>query len=124
MLRWVTDQNTRAGQDVLRAAIQRRGLPDQLHIVSRECPPPSECSRLTHGMRPGTPLCSLSSYVMIGCGPEGAPHGPESASGSPRRRHLPPPVRTLRQAKLHQVLATRTRPWAVLVRLLLGLPTT
>ena len=30
--RWVTDQNTRAGQDVLRAAIQRRGLPDQLHV--------------------------------------------------------------------------------------------
>jgi transposase InsO family protein len=30
--RWVTDQNTRAGQDVLRAAIQRRGLPEQLHV--------------------------------------------------------------------------------------------
>ena len=30
--RWVTDQNTRAGQDVLRAAIQRRGLPEMLHV--------------------------------------------------------------------------------------------
>jgi putative transposase len=30
--RWVPDQNTRAGQEVLRAAIQRRGLPDQLHV--------------------------------------------------------------------------------------------
>jgi putative transposase len=30
--RWVPDQNTRAGQDVLRAAIQRRGLPEQLHV--------------------------------------------------------------------------------------------
>ena len=30
--RWVPDQNTRAGQDVLRAAIQRRGLPVQLHV--------------------------------------------------------------------------------------------
>jgi len=30
--RWVTDQNTRAGQEVLRAAIQRRGLPVQLHV--------------------------------------------------------------------------------------------
>ena len=30
--RWVPDQNTRAGQDVLRAAIQRRGLPLQLHV--------------------------------------------------------------------------------------------
>jgi hypothetical protein len=26
-----TDHNTRAGQDVLRAAIERRGLPQQLH---------------------------------------------------------------------------------------------
>jgi putative transposase len=30
--RWVPDQNTRAGQEVLRAAIQRRGLPEQLHV--------------------------------------------------------------------------------------------
>ena len=30
--RWVTDQNTRAGQDVLRAAIQRRGLPERLYV--------------------------------------------------------------------------------------------
>src|SRR5437879_4789829 len=30
--RWVPDQNTRAGQEVLRAAIQRRGLPVQLHV--------------------------------------------------------------------------------------------
>ncbi len=29
--RWVPDQNTRAGQDVLRAAVQRRGLPERLH---------------------------------------------------------------------------------------------
>jgi transposase InsO family protein len=29
--RWVADQNTRAGQDVLRAAIQRRGLPERLY---------------------------------------------------------------------------------------------
>jgi len=28
----VTDQNTRAGQDVLRAAIQRRGLPERLYV--------------------------------------------------------------------------------------------
>ena len=44
--RWVPDQNTRAGQEVLRAAIQRRGLPVQLHIVSRECPPPRDCSHI------------------------------------------------------------------------------
>ena len=30
--RWVPDQNTRAGQDVLRAAIQRRGLPDRRYV--------------------------------------------------------------------------------------------
>ena len=30
--RWQPDQNTRAGQDVLRAAIQRRGLPEQLLV--------------------------------------------------------------------------------------------
>ena len=30
--RWVPDQNTRAGQEVLRAAIQRRGRPEQLHV--------------------------------------------------------------------------------------------
>jgi hypothetical protein len=30
--RWVADQNTRAGQDVLRAAIQRRGLPERLYV--------------------------------------------------------------------------------------------
>src|SRR5713226_4669481 len=30
--RWVPDQNTRAGPEVLRAAIQRRGLPVQLHV--------------------------------------------------------------------------------------------
>ena len=30
--RWVTDQNTRAGQEVLRAAIQRRGVPEQLLV--------------------------------------------------------------------------------------------
>jgi putative transposase len=30
--RWVPDQNTRAGQEVLRAAIQRRGLPEQLYV--------------------------------------------------------------------------------------------
>jgi putative transposase len=29
--RWVPDQNTRAGQEVLRAAIQRRGLPERLY---------------------------------------------------------------------------------------------
>jgi hypothetical protein len=28
----VPDQNTRAGQDVLRAAIQRRGLPSVLYV--------------------------------------------------------------------------------------------
>ena len=32
--RWVTDQNTRAGQEVLRAAIQRRGLPEQLQSTT------------------------------------------------------------------------------------------
>jgi hypothetical protein len=32
MRRWVPDQNTRAGQDVLRAAIQRRGLPERLYV--------------------------------------------------------------------------------------------
>ena len=30
--RWLPDQNTRAGQDVLRAAIQRRGLPQKLYV--------------------------------------------------------------------------------------------
>jgi putative transposase len=30
--RWLPDQNTRAGQDVLRAAIQRRGLSEQLLV--------------------------------------------------------------------------------------------
>jgi putative transposase len=30
--RWMPDQNTRAGQEVLRAAIQRRGLPSVLHV--------------------------------------------------------------------------------------------
>ncbi len=30
--RWVPDQNTRAGQEVLHAAIQRRGLPVQLYV--------------------------------------------------------------------------------------------
>ncbi len=30
--RWVPDQNTRAGQDVLRAALQRRGLPERLYV--------------------------------------------------------------------------------------------
>ena len=30
--RWVPDQNTRAGQEVLRAAIQRRGLPERLYV--------------------------------------------------------------------------------------------
>ena len=29
---WVADQNTRAGQDVLRAAIQRRGVPERLYV--------------------------------------------------------------------------------------------
>jgi putative transposase len=33
--RWVADQNTRAGQDVLRAAIQRRGLPERLYVDNR-----------------------------------------------------------------------------------------
>jgi len=30
--RWVTEENTRAGQDVLRAAISRRGLPETLYV--------------------------------------------------------------------------------------------
>ncbi len=30
--RWMTEENTRAGQEVLRAAIMRRGLPSQLHV--------------------------------------------------------------------------------------------
>ncbi len=30
--RWMTDENTRAGQTVLRAAILRRGLPESLHL--------------------------------------------------------------------------------------------
>jgi putative transposase len=30
--RWVADQNTRAGQEVLRAAIQRRGMPERLYV--------------------------------------------------------------------------------------------
>jgi len=30
--RWVPDQNTRAGQEVLRAAIQRRGRPERLYV--------------------------------------------------------------------------------------------
>jgi putative transposase len=31
--RWTATENTRAGQDVLRAAIARRGLPEQLYVV-------------------------------------------------------------------------------------------
>ena len=31
--RWVFEENTRAGQDVLRAAIVRRGLPDRLYVA-------------------------------------------------------------------------------------------
>jgi putative transposase len=30
--RWVPDQNTRAGQEVLRAAIQRRGVPEVVYV--------------------------------------------------------------------------------------------
>jgi transposase InsO family protein len=30
--RWVTEENTRAGQDVLRAAISRRGRPELLYV--------------------------------------------------------------------------------------------
>ncbi len=30
--RWVADQNTRVGQDVLRAAIQRRGVPERVYF--------------------------------------------------------------------------------------------
>lgn len=30
--RWMTEENTRAGQEVLRAAIMRRGVPTQLHV--------------------------------------------------------------------------------------------
>jgi putative transposase len=30
--RWMTEENTRAGQDVLRSAIARRGLPEILHV--------------------------------------------------------------------------------------------
>ena len=30
--RWVVEENTRAGQDVLRQAIARRGLPEVLHV--------------------------------------------------------------------------------------------
>ncbi len=30
--RWVPDENTRAGQEVLRAALQRRGLPESLYL--------------------------------------------------------------------------------------------
>ena len=30
--RWMTEENTRAGQDVLRSAIARRGLPQILHV--------------------------------------------------------------------------------------------
>ncbi|MBV8717555.1 MAG: integrase, partial [Chloroflexi bacterium] len=29
---WVADQNTRAGQDVLRAAVQRRGVPERVYF--------------------------------------------------------------------------------------------
>src|ERR1700687_4378578 len=100
------------------------GAPLSTCIVSRECPPPGELLARSANATDWTRGTQFSTYVMIGCGPEGAPHGPESASGSPRRRHLPPTVRTLRQTKLQEVRATRTRPRAVLVRLLLGLPTT
>ena len=31
-VRWVTEENTRAGQDVLRSAISRRGRPDILYV--------------------------------------------------------------------------------------------
>jgi transposase InsO family protein len=30
--RWVTEENTRAGQDVLRSAISRRGRPEILYV--------------------------------------------------------------------------------------------
>lgn len=30
--RWMTEENTRAGQEVLRAAVMRRGVPSQLHV--------------------------------------------------------------------------------------------
>jgi hypothetical protein len=30
--RWMEEENTRAGQDVLRAAICRRGVPDHLYL--------------------------------------------------------------------------------------------
>lgn len=43
---WMTEQNTRAGQQVLRAAIQRRGQPEIIYSVSRECPPPRDCSHI------------------------------------------------------------------------------
>jgi putative transposase len=36
--RWVPDQNTRAGQEVLRAAIQRRGLPSVLYVDYADLP--------------------------------------------------------------------------------------
>jgi predicted metal-dependent phosphoesterase TrpH len=51
--RWVTDQNTRAGQDVLRAAIQRRGLPQQLHVdnADTEIMPTSLAVRSQAGLK-------------------------------------------------------------------------
>ena len=35
---WMTEQNTRAGQQVLRAAIQRRGQPEIIYIHTRHYP--------------------------------------------------------------------------------------
>jgi putative transposase len=61
--RWVPDQNTRAGQEVLRAAIQRRGLPQVLYVdngapfsnaaLERSCAVPG-ILRLVHS-RPYSP---------------------------------------------------------------------
>src|SRR5207249_1207003 len=65
------------------------------------------------------PLTS-KSYVMI-------EHA--SGKGTPDRSarpcwwsHLPPAIRAVRQSHLQEVPACRTWPWAVLVWLLLGLP--
>src|SRR6266852_7436520 len=66
--------------------------------------------------------CALTaaSYVMI-------EHA--SGKGAPHRSarlcwwsHLPPAVRAVWQSHLQKVPASRTWPWAVLVWLLLGLP--
>ena len=62
--RWVPDQNTPAGQEVLRAAIQRRGLPERLYVDNgspyvHAALERSGSGRAGHAAQPvgGVPMC-------------------------------------------------------------------